>query len=210
MSGAIVENSSNVISTIASGLAASDLLDLRVERRVTVVVRSLGDDRAAGCLEDVLDDTVQAGAVGVVLVDDARCSRGRPRRSGCRAPRPGAGRSERCASRGRCRPTSVKSGDVLAGEKVMMPSATLLSRKSFVTPDDAAPMHARRRLRSADAGSWSRNALLSVSPESPKTTSSVSRGAGVVDLVEGEADAGLFGRAEEGEAAGLGKDGADA
>ena len=61
----------------------------------------------------------------------------------------------------------VKSGDVLAGEKVMMPSLTLLSRKSLVTPDAAAPIMAETPSL-CSFGTVVSNALLSGSPESPR------------------------------------------
>ncbi len=66
----------------------------------------------------------------------------------------------------------VKSGEVLAGEKVMMPSLTLLSRNSLVTPDEAAPIMAETPSLWS-LGTVVSNALLSASPESPKVTSTV-------------------------------------
>src|SRR5690606_37345559 len=66
----------------------------------------------------------------------------------------------------------VKSGEVFAGEKVMTPAPTAWSRKSLVTPDDAAPMSAWTPSPSS-FGTVVSYALLSGSPESPYVTSMV-------------------------------------
>ena len=80
--------------------------------------------------------------------------------------------------------------------------------KVLETPDDAAPMIAET---SCESRSVTETVAMSVvaSPESRKSTSTVMPAAGVVDLVGAELDAGLLGRAEERERAGLGKDRAE-